>query len=91
MTEESAGHGIHVVSRLGDGSHLSIAANLSDQPWDVPADLRQGIAHEPAGNWRTLFQIPERAAEGARAGRLPAWSAVIAINERPDERKRTTG
>jgi maltooligosyltrehalose trehalohydrolase len=56
--------------RLGDGSTLSLYANIDDEPWSIEA------AHE--GD--LLFESAEKLEQRLRAGNLPGWSAVFILN-----------
>jgi malto-oligosyltrehalose trehalohydrolase len=68
--------GFLVCWRLGDGSLLTLIANLGDSELPAP-----GLRHEHPG--RTLHLEPADAAAAITDGRLPAWSAAWYLDADP--------
>ncbi len=66
--------GLGVAWRLGDGGSLTMIANLSDEDWSVPSDLRDRAA---AG---THIYETGGGDAGLQAGTLPPWSVVVRIS-----------
>jgi maltooligosyltrehalose trehalohydrolase len=66
---------IDLAWRLGDGSEYTMTANLSGEPWPVPAALPLATR---TGH-RLLFELPDGAAQRLQRGRLEAWSVVFTI------------
>lgn len=58
---------LHVAWRLGDGSELSLAANLGDS----------SAAFSAAASGRCLFEQPAGTADALSRDRLPPWSAAF--------------
>jgi malto-oligosyltrehalose trehalohydrolase len=69
--QETDARCLHVAWRLGDGSELSVIANLGHAPAPFSA----------ATSGRLLFAQPEGAADALRGGHLPPWSAVFHLAE----------
>ncbi|MFP3920251.1 MAG: malto-oligosyltrehalose trehalohydrolase [Dichotomicrobium sp.] len=65
--QEVDGRCLHVAWRLGDGSELSLAANLADA----------SALFSAAASGRLLFDRPSGAADALREGHLLPWSAII--------------
>lgn len=66
--------GIVVEWQLGDGSRLTVYANLGTSHWAMPGHTG-GIAHGEAAG-RLIFATPG-AGEAARTGFLPPWSVLF--------------
>ncbi len=81
IVEAPDGRGIHVAWRLGDGSTLSVTANLADDEWPMPDSLRQVSQKSLGQNGRILFEMPDAAAAGLQTGRFLAWSVIVTIVE----------
>jgi maltooligosyltrehalose trehalohydrolase len=72
--EAPATGGLRVVWRLGDGSGLTLLANLSARAVPAPGPV-------PAG--RLLFATPAGLDGSRAAGRLPAWTAAWFLDADP--------
>jgi maltooligosyltrehalose trehalohydrolase len=57
--------------RLGDGSTLSLYANIDDEPWPIRAAYEDRFLFESAGGLDARL----------KAGDLPGWSALFYLNE----------
>jgi hypothetical protein len=65
--------GLHLAWRLGDGSEWALTANLSDDEWDIPQTMRDSALTDR----RTIFALPDGAADRLREGRLAPWSVIV--------------
>jgi hypothetical protein len=67
-----------VAWRLGDGSRLILAANLSNEPQRLPEQARSHLTDIPAAS--LIHETPTGAFQSEEAGmQLPAWSAVFLL------------
>ena len=72
-----AANGFAVQWLLGDGSILTLYANLQDGPWHVPETLSQHA--EGAG--RLLYESQPGCDASLRSGSVEAWSVVVKLRE----------
>jgi maltooligosyltrehalose trehalohydrolase len=69
--------GLAVQWRLGDGSTLTIYANLKDEPWAVPTVLSHQI--NEAG--RVIYETAPGSESSLRCGTFEPWSVVVKLRE----------
>jgi maltooligosyltrehalose trehalohydrolase len=70
-------NGFAIQWRLGDGSALTICANLTDEVWTVPDILVQQA--DEAG--RLIYESTPGCDIGLRSGRLEPWSVIVKLRD----------
>lgn len=79
----SAERDLHVIWQLGDGSCLSLTANLSEMPWrQMPTEIQSAAKDDVSFVKRTIFEIPKAANSKLESDWLPAWSVIFNILEK---------
>lgn len=73
----ASNRGFAVQWRLGDGSTLTIYANLKDEPWAVPDILTQQT--DEAG--KVLYESAPGSESALRSGTFEPWSVVVKLRD----------